>query len=66
MLSCYLSFLFLPGPLHTPTQILAKNYKISLGTNTPSPMLTSTIPLASTSFLVTLFFNINLFILIEG
>ena len=68
MLSCYLSFLFLPGPLHTPIQLLAKNYKMSLGLNTPSPVLTSTIPLTSTFFFWYLyfFFNINLFILIEG
>ena len=57
MLSCYLFFLFLSGPLHTCTQLLAKNYKMSLGTNIPSPVLTSTIPLASTSF----FFFVSLF-----
>ena len=68
MLSCYLSFLLLPGPLHTPIQLLAKNYKMSLGINTPSPMLTSTIPPTSTFFFFwyLYFFNINLFILIEG
>ena len=60
MLSCYLSFLFLSGPLHTPTQLLAKNYKMSLGTNTPTPVLTSTIPLASTFFFL-FFFGISIF-----
>ena len=60
MLSCYLFFLFLSGPLHTCTQLLAKNYKMSLRTNTPSPVLTSTIPLASTFFF---FFCISIFLI---